>query len=192
MTARHPFYDSDAMWPLHEALSYVAEMATNGDYDQAVVNFVDAAARGRIELRGRTSRAQPFRGLMPREFFMECGLENLDQLVEATRADEYVWRAERWYDIEVKREQVTAVWPPRRKKNWRLSPTTCVFTLAACAVQHETGLPQSARELVRKAADIAQRLGLEEANSIDESNSALRDLAGKILQTIEQVDRLRS
>jgi hypothetical protein len=191
MMAKHPFYDSDALWPLHEALSYVAEMATNGNYNQAVVNFFDTAGRGRVEPRGRTSRGQPFREIMPRELFIECGFADLEQLAEATKANEYAWRAERWYDIEVTREQVTDVWPPRRKRNWRLSPTTCVFTIAVCALQHETGLPRSARELVRKAAEIAQRLGLEEADSIDESNSALRDLASKILQAIEQVNRLR-
>src|SRR6516162_6699579 len=99
MTAKHPFYDSDAMWPLHEALSYVAEMATNSDYDQAVVTFVDTAGRGRVEPRGRRSRGQPFREIMPRELFIECGFADLEQLAEATKADEYVWRAERWYDI---------------------------------------------------------------------------------------------
>jgi hypothetical protein len=80
--------------------------------------------------------------------------------------------------------------PPKRTVNPR-TRAACA-ALAAYCYDEFAGENLDGRELARRAADYATRQGLAGADSLDPGASAMRELAGAVLQAIETVNRNKS
>lgn len=97
------------LWmPLAEVIVYIAELITGGDLTAAREEFLSAARERALDVYAKSSLFGQDRTLIPPEDWWSCRYVELPDRM----ASNFFFRpSKRWYDLEIRRSDVEALWP---------------------------------------------------------------------------------
>jgi hypothetical protein len=97
------------LWmPLAEVIVYIAELITGGDLAAAREEFLTATRERALDVYAKRSLFAKDRILIPREDWWNC---QYLELPDSMASGFFFGPHERWYDLEIRRSEVEALWP---------------------------------------------------------------------------------
>jgi hypothetical protein len=158
-----------------EAIAHIAAATTGGDFAAAREEFLSAARDGALDVDAKTSLFTHERALMPREIWWNC---QYLELPDPMASGFFFGAGKRWYELEVKRSDVEALWPgnqaPRRDAVTLLSPgpkggekkaASVAWEIAEKILEDEGGRPPRGHGRLTALARAVQPLLMERGHT---------------------------